>query len=208
MRTLIVLIFMEYKMKGKAYANRKSEDKRPQSDFYVTPKSLVWELLKTDVLKGSKKILEPCCGKHAISSELEKAGFDVTSKDIMYGDNFLCSDYKFGEFDTIVTNPPFSQFDDIVMKAKKVAPKVVMIAKTNFFGAYARNKKGVWKHLKEVYIFNRQLDYRTPERDDGLFHVGNLITGWFVWDNSWNEDYWQTRIIDVQQYAKLGGIKE
>jgi hypothetical protein len=30
--------------------------------------------------------------------------------------------------------------------------------------------------------------------------AGNLITGWFIWDMNWKEDYWYTSIIDVQKY--------
>ncbi len=83
-----------------------------------------------------------------------------------------------------------------------------MIGKTNFFGAYKRNKNGVWKHLKKVYVFNRQVDYRTPYRKDGHFHVGNLITGWFCFDLSWSKKYWHTEIMDIQKYATLGQFKK
>jgi len=31
---------------GKAYANRKPINERPEADFYSTPFSLTWELLK------------------------------------------------------------------------------------------------------------------------------------------------------------------
>lgn len=192
---------------GKAYANRKKESDRPESDYYCTPKSLVWELLKPDVLKGCKNILEPCCGTYSMSEELKKAGFNVTAKDIKYGDDFLESEYEYGAFDAVVTNPPFSRFDDIINKAKNTAKKVVMIGKTNFFGAYGRHKEGLWKGLKEVYIFNRQLDYRTPQREDGMFYVGNLVTCWMVWDADWKADWWSTKIIDVQKYATLGCLE-
>ena len=35
-----------------------------------------------------------------------------------------------------------------------------------------------WKHLKSLYVLSRQIDYRTPLREDGALCVGNLITGW------------------------------
>ena len=192
--------------KGKNYANRKPLDQRPEADFYGTPISLVWELAKTGVLdKMSTPIYEPASGEGAIAHTLKDMGFSVIEDDIRTtGKDFLQYEEKHG---CIVTNPPFSLFDDFVMKAKEVSPLVIMIAKTNFFGAYKRNETGVWKNLREVHIFNRQVDYRSPKRKDGLFHVGNLITGWFVWDRDWKEDYWKTHIMDVQKYAKLGGVK-
>lgn len=188
--------------KGKAYASRNKKDDRPESDFYETPKSLVWELLKLPVLSGCKTILEPCCGDYAISSELEKYGYEVTAKDIKYGNDFLEEKYS-EKFDAVVTNPPFSLFTDIVNKAKTVSNKVVVIGKTNFFGVHSRNIDGFWKHLKDVYIFDRQVEYRTPHREDGLFMVGCLVTGWFVWDMEYLGDP-KLHIINVQDYAKLG----
>jgi hypothetical protein len=199
---------------GKAYANKKQLLEKPESDFYETPISLVWELLKLPVMEKINTIVEPACGKLAISNELIKHGLNVSSTDINSGCDFL-SDSRYNKSaypisDAIITNPPFSMFDKFVIKAKELSPKVIMIAKTNFFGAYQRNIKGVWKDLSHVYIFNRQVDYRTPYREDGNFNVGNLITGWFVWEKGWSEEHgenWMTSIIDVQKYATLGQIK-
>lgn len=193
--------------KGKAYANRKKQDERPESDFYETPRSLVWQLITTtDVLSGCKKILEPCCGNYAISEELQKYGFEVTSRDIKYGNDFIEDDYIGQRYDAVVTNPPFSLFDEIVNKAKTVSNKIVVIGKTNFFGAYSRYKDDFWKHLKTVYIFDRQVEYRTPPRKDGLFMVGCLVSGWFVFDMTYNGPA-EIKIMDVQEFAKLGSYE-
>lgn len=195
-------------MIGKAYANRKKIEDRPKSDFYETPYSLTWELLKLGLFDFNKGCLEPASGMGAIHSILNDIfRWGCMGNDIrITGDDFLDWTEK---YPYIITNPPFSLFDEFVLKAKEIATeKIAMIGKVNFFGAYKRVEKGVWKHLKHVYIFNRMVDYRTPVRDDGLFHVGNLVTGWFVWDLSWNEDWWHTSILDVQKYAKLGQYHE
>jgi hypothetical protein len=116
-----------------------------------------------------------------------------------WGLDFL-EDYTWKEFDYLIMNVPFSKFDLFVLKAQEITKdKFAFIGKTNFFGAYNRNKNGVWKHLKHVYIFNRQVDYRFF-REDNKMQAGNLITGWFVWDMNWSKDYWMTSIIDVQKY--------
>ena len=194
-------------MKGKAYANRKPLEERPEADFYSTPYCLTWKLLEQNLFDKSRTIYEPASGSGAISSQLRKAGFTVVEDDIRTTrkDFLECTE----RYPYIITNPPFSLFDEFVLKAKEVSlGGFAMILKTNFFGAYNRSANGVWKHLKYVYIFDRQVDYRSPLRDDGLVHVGNLITGWGVWDMSWDEDYWQTKVVSVQEYCKLGGYKE
>lgn len=186
-------------MKGKPYANRKKLRDRPQSDFYQTPRPLTWELMKLGLFDTYKDVLEPACGKGAISSILyEHFGIThVHSYDLKNEVNFL---NEKEQIPYIITNPPFSLFDEFVMKAKEVAKeKIAFIGKTNFFGAEKRNRIGVWKHLKYVYIFNRQVDYRFF-REDNKMIAGNLITGWFIWDMNWDENYWMTSIIDVQKY--------
>jgi hypothetical protein len=182
---------------GKAYAHRQAME---GLDYYPTPPSLVWELMKTDEMQGRRDFYEPACGKdRAISNELVKARFAVTATDIIHGDDFLLSKEW---HETIITNPPFSLFDEFVRKAKTSCSLFAFIAKTNYFGAYQRHQEGIWQHLRKVYIFNRQVDYRSPIRDDGVFQCGNLITGWFIWDMTWKERYWLMEIMDVQPYAQ------
>lgn len=193
---------------GKAYTNRKPKDERPESDYYTTPYSLTWELEKLNILDKNKITYEPACGKaRAISSQLLKKGFtNLIEDDInVTGKDFLkCNNY----YPQIISNPPFSIFDEFVNSARRCSDKWVFIIKTNFFGAYQRYHNGIWKNLKEVHIFNRQVDYRSPLHEDGFFFCGNLITAWAIWDKTWNENYWKTNMIDVQNYAKLSVPKE
>ena len=190
---------------GKAYANRKPVEERPESDFYATPISLVWELLENEPFSKECTIYEPADGEGNISKTLISKGYDVDVDDIRTtGKNFLECDKK---YNYIITNPPFSLFDQFVEKAKDTSDKFAFIIKSNFFGAYKRHQNGIWKGLQTFHIFNRQVDYRTPFREDGLFHVGNLVTGRGVWDRNWKEDYFQTKILDVNKYAKLGQFK-
>jgi hypothetical protein len=187
-------------MKGKAYANRKKKKDRPESDYYGTPKSCIYVLKEqTNILNDIKKVYEPACGKYRLSRALNEIGIETICNDIITTkvDFLKDNDRK----DIIITNPPFSLFDEFVMQARKVSNKWIFIAKSNFFGAYKRNKNGIWKNLKYVYIFNRQIDYRSPYRKDGKFYCGNLITGWFIWDKNWNKPYWKQSILDVQDYV-------
>jgi hypothetical protein len=210
----IVNTFGRIKKMGKSYMCK--SEKARKSDLYETPKSLVWKLMETDEFEANynKKVLEPACGRGVIVNELGKS----YSKDqITYSDKMITSfnlrsiDFLKTEkerYNYVITNPPFSLFDDFVMKAKEMAiEKIAFIGKVNFFGAYQRYEKGVWDHLKHVYIFNRQVDYRGKIHEDGLFHVGGLVTGWFIWDMNWDRPFWKTSIMDVQEYAKLGQYK-
>lgn len=191
---------------GKAYANRKKESDRPENDFYPTPGGLTIELINTGILNDCKTILEPCCGQYAISNILEKYGFQVTSKDLIYGNDFLKDDYTNEHFDAIVTNPPFDIYDEIIRKAKTIdCQKIICIGRTNYFGSHSRNISGMWDELSDVYIFDRQVEYRTPQLEIPDFCVGALVTGWFVWTKGYTDDP-KIHILDVQKYATLGSL--
>lgn len=187
---------------GKDYLARKSDH-----DNYETPYSLTEELMKLGLFDFNKQFCECACGKLAIVKVLEKYTNNILyfDKNIKYGwlgkVNFL-DKQLWQKYNYIITNPPFSLFDEFVMRAKEIAKeKIAFIGRVNYFGAYQRNNNGIWKHLKEVHVFNRMVDYRYPLREDGKFYTGGLVTGWFVWDMSWNKNYWKTYIMDVQKYV-------
>lgn len=191
-------------MKGKAYANKKSEMGRPLGDFYSTPKSLVW--VAKDIIESEFAgcgILEPCYGEGAISSILKKWGHEVDEHDLYKdGENYLKSGCNALY---VITNPPFSLWNEFLLKAKSHAQKIMLIGRLNYLGTQNRFKKGFWDNLKCIYPFSRYVDYQTPYRDDGLFHVGCMATGWFLWDMSYFGKP-KVEIIDVQKYAKLGNF--
>src|SRR5574344_236142 len=132
-------------MKGKNFANRKSESERPLNDFYPTPSCMVKELIESDFFPKDKniKIFDPCCGKRAIGNVLRSYDYDsIIERDLIYGENFLFDfykhqgslfpKYKFIDFkkcknyeietynddiDVIIMNPPFKEFNGFVEKA-------------------------------------------------------------------------------------------
>jgi hypothetical protein len=151
-------------------------------------------------------ILEPASGDGALVNRLREHGHQQVEYHDLYRDGVDFLTYQ-TPHDWIITNPPFSQFDEFVLHAKELAPKVLFIGKLNFLGAYKRGTEGVWDNLSHIWVFNRMVDYRTPTRGDGLFHVGNLVTGWFLWDRDHLDKKWEMSILDVQPYAKLGQYK-
>ena len=191
-------------MKGKSYAARKESKHRPVGDLYDTPKSLIWELLEIETFHD---ILEPAAGNLAIVEALDEklSGNDL----IVYGDLSTGEDfYDMKEWPgDILTNPPFSEWDKFVNHAKKIAyGRVCMLGRANYFGTYDRSQSTIWDGLRYVYFLNRMADYRTPRRTDGMFHVGAMVTGWFIWEKWYRGDP-AIRQLDVQKYATLGAFK-
>ena len=182
---------------GKAYANKKKQDDRPKDDTYHTPFSLTWKLNEVETFSH---VWEPCNGKGAISKNIKN--LEKTS-DIATGTDFL--KYNENWNGDIVTNFPFYLWDECVQHAKNIiSGRLCTIGRINYFGTYQRTEIGIWNNLHKVYIFNRYVDYQTPYREDGKFHVGALCTGWFIWNKNWKEDYHLIYHLDIQEYAVLG----
>ena len=93
---------------GKAYSNRKKKEFRNLNDYYKTPKVLIVELEKLNLIKKTDKILEPCCDEaRQISGYFNSLGYNFEEKDLIYGNDFLKDDYSNVGYNWIVTNPPF-----------------------------------------------------------------------------------------------------
>ena len=195
---------------GSTFASKKKLDDRPKGDKYHSPKSLIWvakNIIDSEFPAGVE-ILEPCCGDSAISEELEDR-YKLIENDLygVFGKDYL-TDKFFLNFDYIITNPPFSLWDQFVLRAKEHCRKFMFIGRLNYFGTNSRYQADLWKNLKAVYRFNRYVDYQTEYRKDGAFHVGSQATAWFLFDMDWSEDYDKGYILDVQKYATLGAYKK
>lgn len=196
-------------MKGKAYANRKPEPKRPKGDFYETPSCMVQELLNTGLFYGplftglpckEARIYDPCCGNYAIGNVLRKNGYkNIKENDIIYGNDFLKENDE-REYDIIIMNPPFKLFDEFVKKAKKKAWKVYCIGKMNFFGAHNRNVNELWKGLEWVLPFDRMIAFDKPEIN-GKVECGMIVSCFMIWDCEYG-GYPKIKVIDVQKYIR------
>lgn len=189
---------------SRIFEGRKNSSLTPLNDFYQTPICLTQELLKLNIINKEMKILDSCCGDYAITNVIKKEGFDIIGKDIKYGNNFF---EEKDHYDVIIMNPPFKLFDEFIIKAKELSPIVISIAKISFFGSHSRNIKGIWKNLKDIYIFDRQIAYDKPLREDGKAECGMLVSGWFIWDKNYCGDP-QLHIIDIDKYIARKGERK
>lgn len=190
--------------KGKAYANRLPKELRPEGDFYATPRSLMWaakDYFQKYLLKHNA-VLDPCSGGHVMKDELAKEGYNVHENDLYDGG----VDYLSNEWcePQVVMNPPFSQWDEFVLKAKSHACIVFCIGRLNYLSTQSRYESGIWKGLRWILPFTRYVDYRTPQRDDGRYMCGAMATGWFIWERFY-EGIPELDFLDVQEYAGLKG---
>lgn len=153
------------------------------------------------------RILEPCAGAGAVTSVLRAVGFDVVENDLYRGGSDYLRASSLHDSEFVVTNPPFSLWDEFVRMAKTHCRRFWFIGRLNYLGTVERQRSGLWKNLRAVHVFNRYVDYRTPYRDDGRFHVGAMATAWFEFDMTF-ESATTLDVVDVQQYATLGAFKE
>ena len=205
-------------MSGKSYACRdKEENNLRPGDFYPTPVSLVTcaKDFFYSVLPQKAIITEPCCGNGQIVKGLKQLGFERFIENDLYNkrtdilhNNVLTTDLDKWASKYVVTNFPFSIWDDCVKAflAKEELEVLITIGRLNYLSTQSRLELGLWDHLKEVHIFSRYIDYRTPERDDGQFNVGCMSTGFFLFTKKL-VDAPIIKFIDVQQYATLGSFK-
>ncbi len=201
--------------KGSGFASKKKSEDQPKGNLYNTPKSLVWVIKDFIIKEFTDDVLDPCDGLGSLSSALKEIlgdsrviTNDPYSNSSSYKIDYLDKkDHLLSNWDNIIMNPPFNNWDDFILRAKEDCSKVLAIGRLNYFGCVGRSQGDIWKNLRSVYIFNRYVDYQTKYRDDGKFHVGSQATAWFYYDMSY-PGLPTINILDVQKYATLGQYKK
>ena len=164
---------------------------RHTSDYYVTPIAEIVVFLSEaikyipNLLHG--KILDPCAGGDNLNlmsypTALQQFGVnqeDVTTIDIRDDSRALiCADYlktHYSDiFDLVITNPPFSHAQKIIMKGLadvKVGGYVVILLRLNFFGAQKRFQ--FWQDYLPIYTFvhNRRMSFTSSGTTDSIEYM-------------------------------------
>ena len=175
---------------GGKLAGGNPERGRVENDFYATHPDSTKALLKVEEL--IYPALEPACGEGHISKLLNEDL--IQSCDLVYrgygiggSTNFLTDDI-IGEFNTVITNPPFSLFQEFVEKALIIAKKkIIMFGKLQ---ALEGKKRGTFMQnspLKTVYVFKaRQQPLRNGSEIDELtgskMNSNTMAFAWYVWE--------------------------
>lgn len=166
-------------------AGRNSDIPRAKDDFYETPPQATRALLNAVTFDGS--IWEPACGAGAISRELDAAGYDVVSTDLVdrgYGISrvdFLMEHKPLAP--NIVTNPPFVLLEQFAEKALRLATgKVAIFARLAVLDGEQRARFLEVSPLAMVLVFRKRVGFK---RGGGFTSSGDMIAMcWLVWDQS------------------------
>jgi hypothetical protein len=184
---------------GSTLAGDAGRRERVAYDFYATPILATLALLKRESFDG--KILEPACGQGHIMQAVHLHGDpgstiygtdviqreDIFNLGVLGGVDFLNTEYVPGEYNHIITNPPFSLAQEFIEKSLKVATdKVAMFCKIQLLEGKARKRLFELGKLKTVYVFRGRVNplHNGRETDEnGKPWSSTMCFAWFVWDN-------------------------
>lgn len=161
---------------------------RKKSDFYETPYSITRHLLAREPFDHSQTTCEPACGNGAIVKVLKEQHFTPVYYDIQMGSDFLDQPYHYAY---IITNPPFSLAYEFIQKAKEVADKkFAFLLPLSYLHGQKRSLNIYSNHtygLKKVYVLTRYPMLGAPLREDGKYHTGMMVYGWYVFEKGYGD---------------------
>jgi hypothetical protein len=185
---------------GKACAHKSNRI----NDNLPTPYSMTEQLMENEKFDYDKSLLEPCCGEGAVLKILKNYKIDFDCYDINghIGSNFL---YEKSKYNYIITNPPFSLWDNFVEKAKTVATeKFAFLGDMDFLTGIKRFNNKLYFDSKyglaRVYEFVRKCDLRHELRKDGRYPAGMQHYGWYIFEKGWDKDYYIGKWINNHEY--------
>lgn len=162
---------------------------RADFDLYETPSIATEELLKVELL--TSRILEPSCGRGAISEVLISHGHSVVSRDLYdHGYGIVGKDFfnlkSIPPID-IVTNPPFTNQNEYCIHAIDLLHEnnqFCCFLRLDFLSSKGRKKFLVNSPLKVVHVFSSRIRIRTPNSTKPR---GGINYAWFVWNKGWKK---------------------
>lgn len=166
-------------------------DDREKDDYYPTPPSATRALLSVERFDGP--IWEPACGCGAMSREIEAAGYDVESTDLIYrgygrGNIDFLLDYQ-TVAPNIVTNPPFKLAEEFARHAlSRTTGKVAILARLAWLESKGRKTLFEGTPLASVWVFSERVGFKRGElaAETGGKRSGGMIAfAWFVWEHGY-----------------------
>jgi hypothetical protein len=127
---------------------------RGGNDRIYTPPELAERIVKHFHPRGM--LLEPCAGKHAFTNAMwPYSRFPVDCCEIDVGSDFLSDNFS-GNYDWIITNPPWSKFRDFLKKSMEVSENIVFLSLLNawFMKARVRDMREAGFGMVEILMLD------------------------------------------------------
>jgi len=165
----------------------KTKENRNKNDEYITPTSMVQQLIDIHYIPKYQSILEPCCSIHkTIPNVLRKNGYTNITENI-YDENgidFLDWDCSL-KTDVIITNIPYGikNFVKFMTKMKQIAKEeIICLFPINYLNGKERYRFYQDKDfpLSAVYPFTRFSLLGNEVREDGKYKSGMTLYAWYV----------------------------
>ncbi len=143
-------------------------------------------------LKPEWTLWEPARGEGYLESALIAQKYQVTTGDLITGQNFFDDDHIPAQWDAMVTNPPFSVKYKWMTRAYRLGKPFALIVPIDVLGAGAAQR--LFKHYGFEWIFfDKRIDYGMPnigfENSHSQFasmwithglNIGQPVTFWEV----------------------------
>ncbi len=173
--------------------NQKKKENRIPNDKYLTPYSIVQQLIDNIDLDKSETILEPCASSElTIGKVLRKNGF-LSIEENIYDPNDEATDFLTQDRTTecIITNTPYGDksITAFILKMKQVATKrIIALYPLSILQGIKRYTK-IWTDkvfpLKEVLLFVRPPLLTDSVREDDKYLTGMTFYAWFIWEKGY-----------------------
>lgn len=188
--------------KGFSITGRKKNDVH---DFYETP---IWAtekaldaMLRDGYITKQDDILEPCSGAGAISSVLEKYGFenvknsDIQTADFIRGEKGInVYDIEDNSCDVIFTNPPYNLMTLKECKGGSLLKEFLRISRervillVNIFFLSSKDRKELLEnsHIQHMYIHSDRVTMY-PFGEEKPKNGGTKMFVWVIWNKQYND---------------------
>jgi hypothetical protein len=168
---------------GTNLVNGGDKKKRRELDFYPTP-PLVTHAIMQFLNLDKCLIYEPACGDGDMAEVIKLYGHDLICSDLRetgYGQggvDFLQTD---GDYDAIITNPPFDVSEEFIRHAVPEARVVAMLLKSQYWHAMKREK--LFRELPPAFVLplTWRPDFLFKQREIGDKIGPTMEVGWTVW---------------------------
>ena len=186
------------KLKGANLAGMSTTRDRVKNDYYATPYETTEALLNNVDFAGS--FLEPCVGGGHIADVIKRyyPSSEIFTLDLIDRDypntvvgDFITYDFD-RQFESIITNPPFSIAQEFLEKGMEVVKdngKIAMFLKIQFLEGNKRKEMFKKYPPKYVYVFSkRQNPWRNgnPLDEKGKPWSSTMCFAWFVWEKGFS----------------------